>query len=119
MATVRTTPTALTVHLTRGEKLAGFTGDLEVPLPAVREVEVVDEPLREVPGLRSPGLALPGVRKIGTWRRRGERTFVSVRKEQPAVRIRLSGARFDVLLIGVDDAAAVAAALRAALSPAG
>mgnify|MGYP000079455649 CR=1 FL=1 len=119
MATVRTTLTALTVRLTRGEKLAGFTGDLEVPLRAVREVEVVDEPLREVHGLRSPGLALPGVRKIGTWRRRGERTFVSVRKEQPAVRIRLSGARFDVLLIGADDAVADAAAIRAALSPAG
>jgi hypothetical protein len=119
MAAVRTTPTTVTVRLTRGEKLAGLRGDLEVPLDAVRDVEVVDEPLREVRGLRSPGLALPGVRKIGTWRRKGERSFVSVRAEQPAVRIRLSGARFDVLLIGSDDVAADAAAIRAALSPAG
>jgi hypothetical protein len=62
-------------------------------------------------GLRAPGLALPGVRKIGTWRRPGERTLVAVRKGQPAVRVRLEGARYDVLLLGADDAVALADAL--------
>jgi hypothetical protein len=119
MAAVQLTPSSLTVLLTRTEKFTGFSRDVRVPLTAVRDVEVVDHPLREVRGLRAPGLDLPGVRKIGTWRRRGERTFVCVRKGQPAVRIRLADARFDVLLIGSDDAAADAAAIRATLSPAG
>jgi hypothetical protein len=115
MATLQANPLSLTVRLTRGEKIAGFLRDLEVPLTAVRAVEVVDEPLRAVTGLRAPGLALPGLRKIGTWRRPGERTLVCVRKNQPAVRVRLEGARFDVLLVGTDDAVADAAAIRAAL----
>jgi hypothetical protein len=57
------------------------------------------------------------VRKIGTWRGRGAKTMVSVRKDQPAVRVELTGARFDVLLIGADDAAARAAEIAGALSP--
>jgi hypothetical protein len=111
MATVQLTPATLTLHLTRGEKLAGLLRDLEVPRTAVRAVEVVQEPLQEMHGLRSPGLALPGIRKVGTWRRPGERTLVSVRKGQPAVRIRLEGARFDTLLVGTDDPAGLAAVL--------
>jgi hypothetical protein len=48
---------------------------------------------------------------MGTWRRRGEKSLVSVRRGQPAVRIRLEGARYDTLLVGADDAAALAGAL--------
>jgi hypothetical protein len=114
MATLQLTPTTLALHLTRGEKIAGLLRDLEVPRTAVRAVEVVPEPLRELRGLRAPGLAVPGIRKIGTWRRPGDRTLVSVRKGQPAVRIRLEGTRFDTLLVGADDAAGLAAVLTGA-----
>jgi hypothetical protein len=65
-------------------------------------------------GLRAPGLGLPGLRKIGTWRGAGRRTLVSVRRGQPAVRVTLEGRRWDELLVGTDDAAAVAASLLAA-----
>jgi hypothetical protein len=112
MATLQLTDSTLTVSLTRAEKIAGLLRDVEVPRSAVRAVEVVPDPLTELRGLRAPGLALPGIRKIGTWRRPGERTFVCVRREQPAVRIRLAGQRFDSLLVGSDDAEAIAAALR-------
>jgi hypothetical protein len=119
MATLQPHPATLTLQFTRAEKIAGLVRDLEVPLTAVRDVEIVDQPLTAMRGLRAPGLALPGVRKIGTWRRPGERTLVCVRKGQAALRIRLTGARVDVLLIGSDDAASDAAAIRAALTPAG
>ena len=108
MATLQLTESTLSVRLTRAEKIGGLLRDVEFPRSAVRSAEVVAEPLTALKGLRAPGLALPGVRKIGTWRRQGERTLVSIRRDQPAVRIRLEGRRYDTLLIGADDAAALA-----------
>ena len=117
MATIETTSGTLRVSLTRAEKVLGLLRDLEVPLPAVRSVAVVPDGLAAARGLRAPGLGLPGVRRIGTWRRRGSKTFVSVRRG-PAVRLELTGGRFDTVLVSADDAAAVAAAVDARL-PAG
>jgi hypothetical protein len=111
MATLQLTPPTLSLRLTRAEKIAGLLRDVEVPLTAVRGVELVTDPLPAMRGMRAPGLALPGRRKIGTWRRPGERTLVSVRRGQPAVRIRLDGQRYDTLLVGADDAEALAAEL--------
>jgi hypothetical protein len=107
MATLQLTPTTLTVRFTRAEKIAGLLRDVELPRDAVRSAEAVPAPLAGVRGLRAPGLALPGRRKVGTWRRPGERTLVCVQKGQPAVRIRLEGARYDTLLLGADDAVAL------------
>jgi hypothetical protein len=110
MATVTTTPRTLTVTLTPAERVLGLLRDLEVPRSAVQSVEVVPDGVAATRGLRAPGLGLPA-RRIGTWRRRGEKTLVSVRRGRQAVRVRLAGQRFDTLLLGVDDPAAVAGAL--------
>jgi len=111
MATLQSTATAVRVRFTPAERLAGLVRDVEVPRTAVSAVEVVPDPLTALHGLRAPGLALPGIRKIGTWRGRGMRTLVSVRRDQPAVRVELTGQRFTSLLIGADDAARLAAEL--------
>ena len=111
MATVQLTPTTVTVRFTRAEKIWGLLRDVELPRTAVRHVEVVPDPVSAPRGLRAPGLALPGRRKIGTWRHRGEKSLVSVRRGQPAVRLRLEGAAYDTVLVGSDDAAALADAL--------
>ena len=113
MATLQLRPPVLSLRLTRGEKIWGLLRDVDVPLAAVRDVEVVTDGIAAVRGLRAPGLGLPG-RKIGTWRGRGRRTLVCVRRGQPAVRLRLDGQRWDELLVGTDEAEAVAAALAAA-----
>ena len=113
MATVTTTPRTLTVTLSRAERVLGLLRDLEVPRSAVQEVEVVPDGLAAARGLRAPGLGLPG-RRIGTWRGRGQKTMVSVRRGRPAVRVRLAGQRFDTLLLEVDDPAAVVGTLLAA-----
>jgi hypothetical protein len=113
MATIEMTPRTLRVTLTRAERVLGLLRDLEVPLDAVRSAEAVPDGLAATRGLRAPGLGLPGRRKIGTWRRRGSRTFVSVRRG-PAVRLGLTGQRFDTVLVSADDAPAVVAALTGA-----
>ncbi|GII16583.1 hypothetical protein Ppa05_33090 [Planomonospora parontospora subsp. antibiotica] len=110
MATMTVTGGELVLALGRGERTAGLHGDIRVPLSAVREVAVVENPVAEVRGLRAPGLAVPGRTKIGTWRRAGSRSFVVARRDVPAVRVALSGARYDELL--VSDAAAVELAAR-------
>jgi hypothetical protein len=109
MATVQLTTETLTVHLTRGEKIAGLLRDLTVPLDAVEEVTVVPDGLAAVRGVRAPGLGLPRLRMIGTWRRRGERTLVSVRRGQTALRLRLRGQRVDSVLVGLADPGVTAA----------
>jgi hypothetical protein len=114
VATVDVTGSTVRVRFTRSEKLLGLVRDVDLPRAALRAVEVVPEPLTSLRGLRAPGMALPGVRTIGTWRGRGTRTLVSVRRDQPAVRVDLAGRRWTGLLIGVDDAARVAAELATA-----
>jgi hypothetical protein len=114
MATVTMTPQTLRVSLSRAERVLGLLRDLEVPRSAVQAVEVVPDGFAATRGLRAPGLALPRLRRVGTWRGRGGKTLVSVRRGRPAVRVRLTGQRFDTLLLGVDDPDAVAGALTTA-----
>ncbi|MFP3712586.1 hypothetical protein [Puerhibacterium sp. TATVAM-FAB25] len=111
MTAITLLPDTLTVAFTRAEKVAGLIRDQHVPLSAVRSVEVVPDGLAAARGLRAPGLALPGSRKIGTWRSRSGKTLVSVRSGRPALRVRLDGQRYAELLVDVDRPAEVAAAL--------
>ncbi len=113
MATIQLTDDELRVELTAREKVAGLHGDVRVPLAAVRDVRVEPDALAAVRGLRAPGLAIPGRAKIGTWRRRGSRAFVVARRGVPAVRVALSGAGHDELVVSTADAHAVAEAVRA------
>jgi hypothetical protein len=84
----------------------------------VTDVEVVPDAFSAVRGRRAPGLGLPS-RRIGTWRRRGERSFVSVRRGRSGLRLRLTGQRFDTVLVGLPDPAATAAELTRRLRPVG
>ena len=105
---------ALSVHLTVGEKVAGLHGDVQVPLSAVTSVDVVPDALGAVRGVRAPGLALPGVRKVGTWRTRDGAEFVVAARGEPGVRVHLQGERLSSLLVGTPDADELARAIEAA-----
>ena len=111
MSSILVSDDAVTVRLSPLSRIAGLLRDQVVPRTAVTEVEVVDDGLSAARGVRAPGLAIPGRRKIGTWRGRGVRRFVDVRAGQPALRLHLQGQRYHELLIGDDDAAALAARL--------
>lgn len=114
MATIELTPTTLTVRFSAAERVAGLIRDITVPRAAIVSATAEHDGLRAVSGLRAPGLALPGRRKVGTWRGLGDaprRTAVSATGGEPAVRIVLEGQRWDQLIIGTPEAAGVAAEL--------
>jgi len=111
MATVQVGPHSVSVRFTRAEKVLGLMRDMEVPRAAIRSADVESDGLRATRGLRAPGLAVPGRRKIGTWLWRGQRTAVSVRAHQPALHLQIRHRGYDALLIGTDEAEAIAAEL--------
>jgi hypothetical protein len=111
MATIDIDHRTVRVRFTRAEKIAGLLRDIDVPRSAVTSATVESDGLRAARGIRAPGLAVPAVRKIGTWRRRGHRTAVCVRRGEPALSLRLHGTRWDQLLIGTNDASSLAAQL--------
>lgn len=110
--------TELVVALERNERFWGLLGDLRAPLASIVEVEVVPDGRRAARGMRAPGLGGPQ-RKIGTWRAKGDKQYVCVRRGQPAVKVTLDGQRYRTVLIGLDDADAVAARIRRAAGPGG
>ena len=114
MALLQLQPSVLSVRFTPAEKIAGLLRDVDVPLSAVRDVEVIADAVSATRGLRAPGLGLPRLRKFGTSRGAGRTALVSVRRGQPALRVHLAGQRWDELLIGTDDARTLAASLAAA-----
>lgn len=111
MAEVSITDGRLTARLRRWEQVAGLLGDLDVPVTAVTAAEVVPDGASALQGVRAPGLALPGGPRVGTWRGRGARRWVSVRPHQPALRVRLTGQRYDEVLVTTADAERLAGAL--------
>lgn len=112
MATLHVTPTEVRVSFTRTEKILGLLRDFTFPRTAVSGVSVHDDGLSAVGGLRAPGLAVPGRRRIGTWRRRGTRVAVSAVAGMPTLRVELTGQRFDEVVLSGTDAAAWAATLQ-------
>ena len=114
MSTMTTTllhNNTLTVSFTTAEKVAGLVRDQRIPLSAVRSVEVVPDGLEAARGLRAPGFALPGRRKVGTWRSGTGKTLVAVRGDRPAVRVTLDGQRYAALLLTTDAPEELAASL--------
>ena len=123
MAVLRFDSSLLRVELTRVEHVLGLLGDLEVPIDSVTSAEVVPAtrgPLtgamaadgrRAIRGWRAPGLSVPGRSKVGTWRDRGDKWFVAVHREEPAVRVVLEGQRWAGLVVSTPEAAAVVSRL--------
>lgn len=108
MTQVTITPTSIDVRFTAMEKLAGLLRDQEVNRRSIAAVTVAPDGLAAARGIRAPGLGVPGLRKIGTWRRHGTRTLVSVRRGQPALCIHLTGGPYAHMLLGTAGAQALA-----------
>jgi len=109
MATITVNPTQLDITFTAAERIGGLVRDQSIPRSAITSVDVVDDGYSATRGVRAPGLGIPRTRKIGTWRANGAKHLVSVRRGEPAIRIGLTGQRYETLIIGSPDATTIAA----------
>jgi hypothetical protein len=113
MATLRRDGDELVVELTAFEQAEALHGDIRVPAWTVSSVEVVDDAIAAVHGLKLPGTAVPGLLAVGTFRLKGSKVFAVVHHDTGrGVRVVLDGADYTELVIGCHDPEAVVAALR-------
>jgi hypothetical protein len=114
MADISVDGDELVVTLETNEKRWGLLSDLRVPLRSISSVDAVADGRRAVRGMRAPGLG-GTQRLIGTWRAKGDKQFVCVRRGQPAIKVVVDGQRYRTILVGADDAERLAGEIRAAL----
>ncbi|MEV0596871.1 hypothetical protein [Nonomuraea cavernae] len=109
---------SVTVEFGSWERI--FTGRARhtIPLPAVRQAVITDQPLRVPRGARK-GLTVSGHTKIGVWGiYGGPRQLVSANRNLPGVHLLLdrarSGDEFDEVVLSVPDADRLVEAIREA-----
>jgi hypothetical protein len=101
----------LVVRMTKFEKAEAVHGEVRVPLASVKGVEVLDDAMKAVHGIRV-GTGVPGRVAIGTFTSRNSHIFAVVHHDTPrGVSVELEGAQFDELVIGCDDPEAIAATI--------
>ncbi|MFF0284487.1 hypothetical protein ACFYSW_29875 [Rhodococcus aetherivorans] len=104
MARIQIDETTLGVRFNWAEKVFGLVRDLAVPRSAVREVQMLGNGWTAVRGWRV-GTCVPGIVRVGVWRSAGRRQLVAVRPARPTLQVRLTGQKFDELLISDNHAA--------------
>ncbi|MFI6799499.1 hypothetical protein [Streptosporangium canum] len=116
MATVMITSGLITIEFGAWERI--FTGRARhtIPLSAVRQAVVTDQPLRVPHGSRR-GLTVSGHTKIGVWGiYGGPRQLVSANRNLPGVHLLLdrasSGGEFDEVVLSIPDAGRFVEAIR-------
>ena len=91
----------LVVHLTVGEKIWGFHGDIRVRLSAIASVAPDPKPWLGLRGWRMAGVNFPGQAVLGTRRHGDGYDFCVLRRDRPAVRVDVMSGRFSRLVISV------------------
>ena len=104
----------LEIVLTRTERLlARQRGGLRFSRPEIARLQLTDEPVTWLRGVRAPGVHVPRLVSLGTWRSAQGDDFVAVRHGRPGVVIDLEGhERFSRLILSTRHGSALAKALR-------
>jgi hypothetical protein len=93
----------LVVHLTLGEKIWSFHGDIRVRLSSIVCVAADLKPWRGLRGWRMAGVSLRGHAALGTRRHGDGYDFCILHRDQPAVQVDVTPGRFSRLVICVPD----------------
>src|SRR5579875_1833569 len=93
------------------EKLESVHGDIRVPLSSITGIDVVDDVIHAVYGIKLPGTRWPGKIAVGTFISfSGTRTFAVIHHDQPrGLIVRLNNATYDEIIVGSDDPEAMKA----------
>jgi hypothetical protein len=111
MADVAREGNEIVLKLSTGERIMAMHRDVRVPLSAVNSVDIVNEPIRRIQGLRPrnfkvfggywPGWFAYGSFFDGTVR---QLLFAAVNRRKPCgLEITLDGARYTRLIVSLDD----------------
>jgi hypothetical protein len=93
----------LLVHLTLGEKIGAFHGDIRVSLFSIVSVAPDPRPWLGLRGWRMAGLSFPGRAMLGTRRHGAGYDFCILHRDRPAVRVDVTSGRFSRLVISVPE----------------
>jgi hypothetical protein len=95
----------LVVHLTLGEKIWGFRGDVRVRLSSIVSVAPEPSPWLGLRGWRMAGVSFTGHTALGTRRHGHGYDFCILHGDRPAIRLDLASERFSRLVICVPEGA--------------
>jgi len=93
----------LVVHLTLGEKIWSFHGDVRVRLPSIVSVAPDPKPWLGLRGWRMAGISFVGFAVLGTRRHGDGYDFLILHRDRPAVRVDVASGRFSRLVICVPE----------------
>jgi hypothetical protein len=93
----------LVVHLTLGEKIWGFHGDIRVCLSSIVSVAPDPKPWLGLRGWRMAGVSLVGTAVLGTRRHGAGYDFCIQHRDRPAVQVDMASGRFSRLVICVPE----------------
>lgn len=110
MASISKRDEVLVVELSIAEKAEAMHGDLEIPLAAVEGIDILDDAIHQIHGLRPQGLKItgsyvPGRLAMGTYLAGLHKpVFAAIHHDtERGVRIRLKDWQYSAVLIGCPD----------------
>jgi hypothetical protein len=102
----------LVLQLTTMEKVEGIHGDLRIPFSSVQSITVLEDAIHAVHGMKMPGTRVPGMLAMRTFMSNQGKTFAIVHHQtKRGVKVALTGAPFEALIVGADDPERVISAL--------
>ena len=112
MAHLLITDDAVTIDMSRGEKLEAAHRNQTFARDAISGVRAVPDCIAEVHGLKGAGMELPGIR-VGSWHDDGRVTFAVCHGHNPGIVIDLANARYDSVVLTVENPEDIVARLSA------
>src|SRR6516225_1213983 len=111
MANIAREGSEIVLNLSTGERIMAMHGDVRVPLSAVQSVDVVDNPMRRIQGLKPRNFKVfggywPGWFAYGSFFDGALRQllFAAVNNRKPrGLEITLDGAKYTRLIVSLDD----------------
>jgi hypothetical protein len=112
MAHLLITDQTVTINMSRGERFEAAHGDQAFPRSAISGVRAVLDCIAEVHGLKWAGTELPGIR-VGSFHGTGHVTFAVCHGHNPGIVIDLANAKYDSVVLTVENPQEIAARLSA------